>query len=147
MVRRPHHTGFTVADLERTIEFYRDGLGLQVANRIPGPKAYHSDVTGYADCHLEIAFMSVPNGPPVEFIEYKNPQGPALDMETYRPGNGHLAFVVDDLKATIEKLTKLGGTPRSKAPIEVPSGPNKGATFVYLRDPDGITLELFEFSG
>ncbi len=144
MVKRGHHTGFTVKDIQRTVRFYTEGLGLGIASEIHGPKPYHADVTGYAGCHLEAVFLSVPDSPPIEFIEYVNPQGSPVDMETFHPGNGHIALVVDDVAETTKRLKNLGGSPRSDAPVEIPSGPNKGARFVYIRDPDGITVELFE---
>lgn len=145
MVKRQHHTGFSVADLERTIRFYGEGLGLEVVSRIHGPKDYHGTMTGYPGCHLEAAFMAIPEGPPLEFIQYLEPKGEPLDMETYRTGNGHFALVVDDIDATLKKLIALGGSPRSDGPVTIPSGPNKGAKAVYIRDLDGITVELFEY--
>ena len=144
MVKRQHHSGFSVADLERTVRFYGEGLGLEVASRIHGPKDYHGTMTGYPVCHLEVAFMSIPGGPPVEFIQYVEPEGEPLDMETCRPGNGHIALVVDDIEAVLQKLVALGGSPRSAEPVTIPSGPNKGARAIYVRDPDGITVELYQ---
>lgn len=144
MVLRQHHSGFTVANLERTVKFYTEGLGLEVQSRIHGPKEYHAQMTAYPGCTLEIAFLAIPNSPPVEFIEYREPRGTALDMETKNAGNGHLALVVDDVAAVAARLVKLGGSPRSAAPVTIPTGPNKGAQAMYVRDPDGITVELYQ---
>lgn len=146
MVKRQHHTGFSVANLDRTLKFYGEGLGLEVMNRIHGPKGYHASMTGYPECNLEIAFVAVPNGPPLEFIQYVEPAGDPLDMETFRAGNVHIALVVEDIAAALDKLISLGGSPRSEAPISIPSGPNKGAQAIYVRDPDGITVELYQLA-
>ena len=144
MVLETHHIGFSVKSLERSIQFYNEGLGLELIQRIPGPKEYHSLISGYPGTHLEIAFLQLPNNNVLELIEYVSPRGEAMDMETYRPGNVHLALVVDDLRATIARLKEFGGTPRSPEPVTITSGPNKGRLVVYLRGPDGISLELFE---
>jgi len=66
-------------------------------------------------------------------------------METNRPGNGHFGVVVDDLEATVKRLQEYGGKLQSTGIVSIPTGPNKGAKVVYLRDPDGITVELFEY--
>ena len=88
--------------------------------------------------------MQLPDDNVLELIQYVSPVGEPMDMETYRPGNVHLALVVDDLRGTIARLEEYGGKPRSPEPIAIPSGPNKGKEVIYLRDPDGITLELFQ---
>ena len=147
MVKRGHHTGFTVKDLERTVTFYSEGLGLEIASRIHGPKAYHADITGYPGCTLEVAFVAVPESPSIEFIQYVAPTGEPLDMETYHPGSGHIALVVDNVEELVPRLKSLGGTPRSQAPISIDSGPNKGSLVAYVRDPDGITVELIQPAG
>jgi catechol 2,3-dioxygenase-like lactoylglutathione lyase family enzyme len=146
MVKRTHHIGFTVKDLERSVRFYQEGLGLELITRIPGPNPYHSEITGYPDTHLSIAFFKLPGSDaPLELIEYVSPTGEPLDMETNRPGNGHFGVVVDDLEATIKRLQEYGGKLQSKGIVSIPTGPNKGAKVVYLRDPDGITVELFQY--
>jgi catechol 2,3-dioxygenase-like lactoylglutathione lyase family enzyme len=49
----------------------------------------------------------------------------------------------DDLDERLERLTAAGGTPFSK-PVEIDTGANRGGRGVYLRDPDGHVVELFE---
>jgi catechol 2,3-dioxygenase-like lactoylglutathione lyase family enzyme len=127
-----------------SVSFYRDGLGLEVQSRIEGPKEYHAEVLGYPGCYLRVAFFKIPDSPSLELIQYVHPEGTSGCMETYNTGNGHLSFVVDDLHGMVEKLKKLGGTPRSEAPVKITSGPNLGLEVVFIRDPDGISIELFQ---
>lgn len=146
MVTRTHHIGFTVKDLDRSVRFYQEGLGLELINRIPGPNPYQSKITGYPDTHLAIAFFKLPGSDaPLELIQYVAPAGEPLDMETNRPGNGHFGVVVDDLEGTIKRLQAYGGKLQSPEIVSIPTGPNKGAKVVYFRDPDGITVELFQY--
>ena len=64
-------------------------------------------------------------------------------METYNAGNAHLCLVVDDLAADFDRL--LGRVAfRDPEPVEIPWGPYSGGKACYLRDPDGISVELIE---
>jgi catechol 2,3-dioxygenase-like lactoylglutathione lyase family enzyme len=65
-------------------------------------------------------------------------------METYNVGNGHLGLVVDDLEAEYERLRAAGASFRHPGPVEVDGGDWKGTKALYMRDPDGITIELME---
>ena len=64
-------------------------------------------------------------------------------MGTNNPGNSHLAFLVDDLRAAYEELSAKGVKFKSE-PVEIDYGENDGAWGIYLEDPDGITMELFQ---
>ncbi len=59
------------------------------------------------------------------------------------PGSSHIAFLVDDIHAACEELGARGVAIRSD-PVEVDYGANKGAWGVYIEDPDGIPMELFQ---
>ncbi|HZQ07374.1 MAG TPA: VOC family protein, partial [Anaerolineae bacterium] len=59
------------------------------------------------------------------------------------PGSSHLAFYVDDLPAAYRELQAQGVRFRS-APIMIDKGVNTGGYSVYMLDPDGITVELFQ---
>ena len=52
-------------------------------------------------------------------------------------------MLVDDLRASYEDLRERGVRFKSE-PVEISAGPNQGGLVVYLYDPDGYTLELFQ---
>jgi catechol-2,3-dioxygenase len=52
--------------------------------------------------------------------------------------------VVDDLRGLYERLSEAGVDSWFSGPIEVDTGANRGSLALYLRDPDGIVLELFQ---
>jgi catechol 2,3-dioxygenase-like lactoylglutathione lyase family enzyme len=64
-------------------------------------------------------------------------------METYNAGNGHMALVVGDIHAEFDRLRDHASF-RDPSPIAIPWGPYAGGWACYLRDPDGISIELMQ---
>jgi lactoylglutathione lyase len=143
------HTGLTVSDLDRSVAFYRDVLGLELLTQWDSSQPYLRAIVNYPDAELRIALLRVrrsAGGPPghhIELLEYRRPRGQRGDANTYNPGNGHIAFRVDDIEAMYTEL-KAKGVRFKSAPVEITSGPNRGAKAVYLLDPDDITLEFVQ---
>ena len=101
MITGMYHTGFVVKDLDKAVEFYRDVVGLTaVASRERVGKSI-SQVVGYENTHLKIAFLNTGNGHNLELIQYVHPAGsdwPSDERNTL--GAAHLAFYVDDIEQT-----------------------------------------------
>jgi lactoylglutathione lyase len=148
-VRSIFHVGFVVRDLDVSIRFYADGLGLRLRHRQAQDNDYTRSLVGYPDASLRIAQFQLPEGEPpesghiLELIEYLAPEGGPADLERNTIGAGHLAFLVDDIETMMASLTALGATPLSQL-NEITAGINKGGRAVYLHDPDGVTLELLQ---
>ena len=143
-VESMYHTGFTVSDIERSIEFYRDGLGLTLFRRQTGTAPYLSTITGFAGVKLEIALLKTPDGGSMlELLQYVSHPAPATDRETNRPGNAHVCFKVADIHEACAAL-KRRGVRLISDPAEITAGVHQGAWGVYLRDPDGFTVELYQ---
>jgi catechol 2,3-dioxygenase-like lactoylglutathione lyase family enzyme len=139
-----YHTGFTVSDIERSIVFYRDVLGLELIKRQTGTAPYLATVTGFAGVRLEAAFLQpAAGGSVLELLQYVSHPASATDRATNRPGNAHLCFKVDDLRSACAELKRRGVTLISE-PTEITSGAHAGGWAVYLRDPDGFTVELYQ---
>jgi lactoylglutathione lyase len=143
------HTGLTVSDLDRSITFYRDVLGLELVAQWDSAQPYLRTVVGFPDAELRIALLRVPRSAPgasghhVELLEYRVPRGTRGDARTCNPGNAHIAFAVEDLDAAYAELRAKGVRFKS-APVDITHGRNRGARAVYLLDPDDITLELVQ---
>lgn len=138
-----HHTSLTVSDLERSVAFYT-GLGLEVVLRQTPGGTYLQQITGFPDARIKQAHLSLPGGGHrLELFEYVSPPGQPVRPRTCDPGSTHLAFLVDDLDDTYARLSAQGVTFVSP-PVTVDDGANVGAKGLYLRDPDGFTIELFE---
>jgi catechol 2,3-dioxygenase-like lactoylglutathione lyase family enzyme len=143
------HTGITVSDLDRSIAFYRDCLGLELVTRWESSQPYLRTVVGFPDAELRIALLRVPamaagvSGHHIELLEYRAPRGQRGDARTCNPGNAHVAFVVEDLDRVYADLSARGVRFKS-APVAVTHGRNAGAKAVYLLDPDDVTLEFIQ---
>jgi catechol 2,3-dioxygenase-like lactoylglutathione lyase family enzyme len=144
LVNRIHHTGLTVTDLERSISFYRDLLGCVEVMRQEKRGGYLAAIVGYADADVKMAHLCAPTGDHIiELFEYRTPEAIPTALEPRRVGNAHLCFVVDDLDAVYQRL-RSAGVETFSPPVEIDTGVNRGGKGLYLRDPDGITLELFQ---
>jgi len=112
-----------VSDMEQTIAFYTEILGLEVLERKTSPRGSH------------LAFLQVPNSD--ELIELTSfpPSGPVKVQEDLV----HLAFQVESLDATIASLTAKG--------VKITDGPTQtasGSRFLFIDAPDGYEIELIE---
>jgi catechol 2,3-dioxygenase-like lactoylglutathione lyase family enzyme len=149
MVEGIWHVSFTVRDLERSVSFYGDLLGLEVIHRQEQANEYTRRLTGYADAHLRVAMLRIPgmpvgpSGHHLELVEYVAPRGQQAQVATMNPGSAHLAFVVRDARAEYTRLREAG-VPFKSEPVAIAAGRNKGGHTVYFLDPDGITLELVQ---
>jgi len=140
-----HHTGYTVSDLDRSVAFYRDLLGCEVLATQEKEGGYLAAIVGYPDAHVRMAHLQVPGGGHVlELFEYVAPAGERPPLEVPNVGTSHICFVVDDLPALYEELRAQGVDSFVSPPVEVDTGINRGGYGLYLRDPDGITVELFQ---
>lgn len=137
------HIGFAVADLDRSSEWYGRLLGDEPVVRTAVGPGYIGEIVGYPECRMEWALWRLPGGTMLELIHYLVPGSAQVDMETYNVGNGHLCLVTDDLDGDYERMRDHAEL-RSAVPVEIPAGPYQGARVCYMRDPDGITVELIE---
>jgi catechol 2,3-dioxygenase-like lactoylglutathione lyase family enzyme len=138
------HTGITVVDLERSLSFWRDTLGFEVALRASLSGEPLEQITGVRDGAIDFAILDIPGGHQVELVQYGAP--PDRRHVRLRPsdvGSVHLSLFVSDMQSVLRAAAAAGwraaGTPQT-----MPAGPATGATFEYLTDPDGTILELIQ---
>lgn len=138
------HFGIQVADLNRSIAFYRDVLGLELIAHWVRDQEYIQELVGYPGVELQVAVFRFPNSESfLEVLEYRNVEKAAIDTSTANPGTAHFCVYVPDLDALHERLVAAGV--RFVSGIKSPTvGPNKGAKAIYMIDPDGIRVELLE---
>ncbi|MCX6046629.1 MAG: VOC family protein [Chloroflexi bacterium] len=149
MIQGFWHVSFTVSNLEASVKWYTEVLGLEYVRGQVQANAYTAKLVGFENVHLKVAQLRVPGlAVPrsmhhIEIIEYVNPRGEDIPLDTNRTGVGHWAFQTDNLQAEYERLVKLGVQFKS-TPNAIEAGVNKGGYAVYFTDPDGITLELIQ---
>ena len=138
------HFGIQVADLERSVGFYGDILGLELVARWVRDQEYIQELVGYPGVELHVAVFRLPHSDLfLEVLEYRNVEKHFVDPATANPGTAHFCLYVDDLATLYERLA--GAAVRFVSEVKSPNiGPNKGGKAVYMIDPDGIRIELIE---
>jgi len=122
-VKRLLHTRYRVNDLERTIKFYKDVLGLEEIKRNKSPRG------------SELVFLKAPGSEEQIEITYFPGSGPVQ----VQPDLTHLAFEMDSLEAFSKHLEKLG--------LKFSDGPTRsssGSVFAFVDAPEGYEIELIE---
>ncbi|CAN5827116.1 VOC family protein [soil metagenome] len=141
------HGGIAVSDMERSLAFYRDLLGLPVWFDVTLAAAdYVRAVLDVEMLDARLVYLAVPGseGVYVELIEYHGTDGVPVLPRAWDPGTGHLCFHVADAAALHSRALSLGFRSRSANVAVIPVGPNKGGRAAYLLDPDGYHIELFQ---
>ena len=121
------HTMLRVGDLEQSIAFYTEVLGMRLMRR-----------KDYPDGEFTLAFLGYQDESEAAALELTHNWG----VTQYNMGTayGHLAIGVPNAAAAVEKIRAAGGT------ITREAGPVKGGTTViaFVQDPDGYKIELIE---
>lgn len=139
-----HHTSFTVADLDKSVAFFREILGLELIFQREVREDYFGRIVGFPGCAVKAALLRLPgSGHHVELFQYLTPAGTPHRPWPCDPGSCHLSLLVDDLPGLYEQL-KPRGVDFAGEPVQVTAGPNRGGWGVYLRDPNGVLIELFQ---
>jgi catechol 2,3-dioxygenase-like lactoylglutathione lyase family enzyme len=140
-----HHVGITVRNLDASIRFYHDTLGLELANE-PSPWFDSPELgpaVGVPGAALRQVSLQL-GSTILELLEYSSPPS-----ETQKPllsnniGASHVAFLVDDIRAKKAELEAKGIEFYSDVNV-VDEGVLAGWRWVYFEDPDGYPLELVE---
>jgi len=119
------HTRYRVNDLEQTVAFYKNVLGLEEVRRHKSPRG------------SELAFLKAPESEETVEICHFPDSGPVEVQEDLT----HLAFEVDSLEAFGQHLAKLG--------LEYSDGPTMkeaGGGFAFIDAPEGYEIELIEIA-
>jgi glyoxylase I family protein len=139
------HTGITVSNLERSLAFWRDVLGFEFSHRAHQTGEMAKQITGVKGAELKLAVVNTPDGHKIELLEYFVPADRRKDIDV-RPcdvGHVHVALAVENLDPLLAKIAASGWKAAGK-PQMLTAGPNAGKRVVYVRDPDGTTIEFME---
>ena len=138
------HTGITVSNLERSLAFWRDVLGLEFSHTAHQKGELAQEITGVEGAEIKLAVLRAPGGHKIELLEYLAPADrKRADIRPCDVGSVHVALLVHDLDSVLERVAASGWKAAGK-PQRLQSGPNAGKRVVYVRDPDGTTIEFME---
>ncbi|PIQ96326.1 MAG: glyoxalase [Nitrospinae bacterium CG11_big_fil_rev_8_21_14_0_20_56_8] len=124
LVKKYLHTRFRVRDMDRSIHFYRDILGMKITEQKTSPRGSRLVFLGFPGCDAELELCSFPASGDIHVPE---------DLV-------HLAFEVDNLETCMEKL-KQAGIPITEGPVQSGSG----TRFIFTEDPDKYEIEMMEY--
>jgi glyoxylase I family protein len=144
VIKSTEHFSFTVSNLDESLRFFCDLLGLEATPAVLVENEGVRKIIGMPDARLRISLVHLPDGKNIELIEYLNPRGVAIDLATCNTGVAHIAFNVSGIEKMYEGLLAKG-VEFVSAPVWAPGNDGQGEWAVcYLRGPDGITLEFIE---
>lgn len=150
----PDNLIYSVADLDRSVAFYRDTLGLELTSQVgraaglPAPAPLNealSDLTGTHGAKFRAATFELPGaGFGLELTEFTGIEKKAGEARTYDPGAAMLVLTVRDVDAVLSSVRKAGGriVTAGGEPVNLAGRNGGGRRFVFVRDPDGVLIEL-----
>ena len=148
MVGRIYHVGLTVSDLERSIAFYRDVLGLEFQGEIFMEGEETDKMFRRVNCKARVAYLNgskAVEAPPVELIQFVNNEVKKVPSDLFTTSISEVCFYTDDIDSAYKHLVdnnveclyepqyfdfRADGFGESRA--------------FYFRDPDGIILEMMQ---
>ncbi len=143
-----HHVSFTVTDLERTVDFYQNVVGMRLVGRKHrqagdlGTALFGEEAREDRGAEILIADMEL-GGTRVEFIQYVQPATKPYPGDPSVAGSAHIAILTRDIESEIRRLQAAGV--RFHTPVRTLRDPGRPEwRWCYFRDPDGICVELVE---
>jgi catechol 2,3-dioxygenase-like lactoylglutathione lyase family enzyme len=144
-IESTEHTGITVGSLDEALSFWNGVMGFEHLYTWDFEDgSFLGDLVGVKAAAARIAMVKGP-GHQIELLEYRSPN----DRRIIKPrscdvGSVHVAFRVENLDALLMRVDAAGWSAVSKIQ-RVQSGERTGLRLVYVRGPDGVTLEFLEY--
>ena len=141
MIKNLLHVGIGVHDLEETVKFYTEVMGMEVIYRAHNIGEKISRVVGVKDAELVVCVVGK-GDLRLELIDYKNDEKKAKSRykEQDEPGILHIAFAVNDIDKEYEKIKARGYEFNAPPTVARENGPR----ICYFKGPDKVIIELFE---
>ena len=148
MVGRIYHVGLTVSDLERSIAFYRDVLGLEFQGEIFMEGEETDKMFRRVNCKARVAYLNgskAVEAPPVELIQFVNNEVKKVPSDLFTTSISEVCFYTDDIDSAYKHL--VDNNVECLAEPQYfdfrADGFGESRAF-YFRDPDGIILEMMQ---
>ena len=140
------HAGITVSEMDRSLAFYRDLLGLELLWRRLFEEPEIREIVGVPEASaIEVAMLRVPGSDlDVELLEYRGCEQVSGATAPSRHGTGHFCLFVESIDELHSELLARGVRFRSDGPVEMTGGPNRGGKSLYSLDPDGYIVEFHQ---
>lgn len=145
-ISRVEHTGITVSSLQDALDFWVNVLGFQCLYTWTFENSpFIEHLVGVQGAEMSLAMVEG-YGHRVELLEYRAP----ADRKILRPrscdvGSVHIGLYVDDLDAALARVAEAGWFPVAE-PQTVQGGERDGMRLIYVRGPDGVTIEFMQMA-
>ncbi|MDB5703837.1 MAG: hypothetical protein JWN66_953 [Sphingomonas bacterium] len=140
-----NHVGFTVTDKDRAIAMFTEVFGYTLVSHGGRDRSNIETLTGIAGADIMVAHLRRPGLVGIELISYLAPSDTGrIDARPSATGYAHITFDVSDLDAVVAEAAAYGLMPLGGVITSTGDGPNNGALAIYLKDGDGISIELIQ---
>jgi catechol 2,3-dioxygenase-like lactoylglutathione lyase family enzyme len=138
------HVSVTCGDLDASIAFYGDLLGLDVDARGESDDREIALMMDLDRVRIRWADLDLGDSVTLELVQFLHPSGTPLSKSLWDPGATHIGLQVDDIDATHARLREAEVRVVSKPVRLTEEGSWYGAKVLYAVDPDGTWIELVE---
>ena len=141
VMKNIRHTGVVVTDMERSLTFYRDLMGLKPVIDFTEKGKFIDTISKGGGIDLRMVKLVAEDGGMIELLHYvSHPQPDRGQNKLWETGPTHIAFTVDDVDKTYGDWTARGVKCNSE-PVVSPDGKAK---LFFCQDPDGTFLEIVQ---
>ncbi|WP_421566686.1 VOC family protein [Ochrobactrum sp. EDr1-4] len=138
------HTGFITSNIERSVKFWTEVMGFEAQQIGERKKPWIADFMGVPGAEVRLVHL-YGHGAHIEFIEFQTARGEAIRPAGNQPGVAHVCLRVENLDPLIARISQNGGASQGKL-TEITEGIASGLRGLYMRDPEGILIELVELA-
>lgn len=141
LIKETRHIGISVTDMEKSLKFYRDILGLQIFRAMDESGNYIDNMLSLKNVRVTTVKLSTNFGNTlIELLEFKSHSSKPRARHIYEIGASHVAFTVENLDECYEYMSKNGV--KFNAPPQF--SPDGYAKVTFCHDPDDTPIELVE---
>ena len=148
MVERIYHVGLTVSDLDRSVAFYRDILGLAFQGEIFMEGKETDKMFRKSNCKARVAYLNgskAVEAPPVELIQFVNNEVKKVPSDLFTTSISEVCFYTDDIDSAYKHLVDNNVECLSEPQyFDFRANELGESKAFYFRDPDGIVLEMMQ---
>ncbi len=148
MVNEVMHVGVTVSDMDRSIDFYQNILGLTFQGELVMQGRETELLFQRTNCKARVAYLNGSDhvmAPPIELIQFIDDQAEKVSSDLHRTSISEICFRVSDIDKAYRQLIAHGVDCLSEPQLfdftDAGFGKSKA---IYFRDPDGVVLELMQ---
>lgn len=134
-----NHVGLTVSDLERSIEFYRDTVGMKLTTRVRIGGDWFDTLTHNRGADIDVAQLDL-GAFTLQLVQYLAAGGEVLALGHNQVGNPHLCIDVEDVEAKRRAVVAAGRF----EPTPIVDIMGSGTRSFYIADPDGVPVEFLQ---